>query len=68
MKRKGDKLYLKWKDCNSSFNSWVDEKDIIWVSWYFPEPKSFGGKVKVELDLSNYALQVDFKNATAVDT
>ena len=25
------------------------------MSEYFPEPKSFGGKVKFELDLSNYA-------------
>ena len=25
------------------------------MSEYFPEPKSLGGKVKVELDLSNYA-------------
>ena len=25
------------------------------MSEYFPEPKSSGGRVKVELDLSNYA-------------
>ena len=25
------------------------------MSEYYPEPKSSGGKVKVELDLSNYA-------------
>ena len=25
------------------------------MSEYFPEPKSFGGRVKVELELSNYA-------------
>ena len=25
--RKGDKLYVKWKGCNSSFNSWIDKKD-----------------------------------------
>ena len=25
------------------------------MSKSFPEPKSFGGRVKVELDLSNYA-------------
>ena len=35
---------------------------------YFPEPKSFGGKVKVELELSNYTTKVDLKNATGVDT
>ena len=38
------------------------------MSEYFPEPKSLGGKVKVELDLSNYATKADLKNATGVDT
>ena len=35
--------------------------------WYFPERKSLG-KVKVALDLSNYATKADLKNATGVDT
>ena len=26
---------------------------------YFPEPKSLGGRVKVELDLSNYSTKPD---------
>ena len=34
---------------------------------YFPERKSLG-KVKVALDLSNYATKADLKNATGVDT
>ena len=34
----------------------------------FPKPKYFGGKLKVELDLSNYATIADFKNATGADT
>ena len=38
------------------------------MSEYFPEPKSSGGKVKVELDLFNYATKVDLKNATDIDT
>ena len=38
------------------------------MSEYFPEPKSSGGSVKVELDLSNYATKADLKNATGVDT
>ena len=29
IKRKGDKLYIKWKGYSSSFNSWINEKDII---------------------------------------
>ena len=28
IKRKGDKLYVKWKGYNSSFNSWIDKKDL----------------------------------------
>ena len=26
IKRKGDKLYVKWKGYNSSFNSWINKK------------------------------------------
>ena len=63
MKRKGDKLYFKWKSYDNSFNSWIDKKDIVYVSEYFPTPKPFGGNVKVELDLSNYATKADLKNA-----
>ena len=29
LKRKGDKLYVKWKGYNNSFNSWIDKKDIV---------------------------------------
>ena len=28
-KRKDDKLYLKWKGYENSFNSWIDKKDIL---------------------------------------
>ena len=38
------------------------------MSEYFLEPKSLGGKVKVELDLSNYATKTNLKNVTGVDT
>ena len=27
IKRKDNKLYVKWKSYDNSFNSWVDEKD-----------------------------------------
>ena len=37
------------------------------MSQYFPEPKSLG-KVKVEVDLSNYATKTESKNATGIDT
>ena len=29
IKRKGDKLYVKWKGYHNSFNSWIDKKDIV---------------------------------------
>ena len=29
LKKKGDKLYLKWKGYNNSFNSWIDKKEIV---------------------------------------
>ena len=29
IKRKGDKLYVKWKGYNNYFNSWIDKKDIL---------------------------------------
>ena len=29
IKRKGDKLYVKWEGYNNSFNSWIDKKDIV---------------------------------------
>ena len=29
IKKKGDKLYVKWKGYNNSFNSLIDEKDIV---------------------------------------
>ena len=38
-------------------------------SRYFPKPyRSFDGNVKVELDLSSYAIKFDLKNATGIDT
>ena len=29
IKKKGDKLYVKWKGYDSSFNSWIDRNDLI---------------------------------------
>ena len=38
------------------------------MSKCFPEPKSLGGRVKVQLDLSNYSTKTVLKNATGIDT
>ena len=29
LKKKGDKLYVKWKGYDSSFNTWIDKTDIV---------------------------------------
>ena len=29
VKKKGDKLYVKWKGYDSSFNSWIDKKELV---------------------------------------
>ena len=35
IKRKEDKLYVKWKDYDNSFNSCIDKKDLWYVIlWY----------------------------------
>ena len=38
------------------------------MSEYFLEPKLSGGRVKVELNLSNFAIKSDLRNATGFDT
>ena len=29
IKRNGNKLHVKWKGYDNSFNSWIDKKDIV---------------------------------------
>ena len=29
IKKKGDKFYVEWKRYDSSFDSWIDKKDLI---------------------------------------
>ena len=29
IKRKGNKIYVKWKGYDNTFNSWIDKKDLI---------------------------------------
>ena len=29
IKKKGDKLYAKWKGYDNSFNSWIDKNDLV---------------------------------------
>ena len=69
LKRKGDKLYVKWKGYDNSFNSWINKKKpCIKMSQYFSKPfKSFGGNINVKVDISNCATKTDLSNVMHVD-
>ena len=69
-KRKGDKLYFKWKGCDNSFNSWINKKDIdcIKMDGYFLKPPSDCENIKIKLNFSNYTTKADIKDYTHVDT
>ena len=76
IKRKGDKMYVKWKGYDHSFNSWIDKSSLVQrtqkrsykMSQYFPPYNNSGENIKVELGLSNYATKKDTKDITRVDT
>ena len=69
IKRKDDKLYIKWKGYDNSTDSWTDKKDIVNEMKCLPEPYTCSkSKVKVELDSSNHVTKSDFKNAAVIDT
>ena len=76
IKRKGNKMYVKWKGYDNSFNSWIDkaclvqrtEKRSYKMSQYFPPYDNSNENIKVELDISNYATKKDIKDITHVDT
>ena len=47
---------------DNSFNSRIDKKKLLYKMGYFPQPNSYGQKkIKVELDLSNYATKFYLK-------
>ena len=52
LKRKWDKLYVKWKGFDSPFNSWIDKIDSI-NEWIFSRTKIYRRKVKLEVGLFN---------------
>ena len=38
IKKKCDKLYVKWKGCDNSFDIWIDKKKFSIVLLYKNEP------------------------------
>ena len=79
IKRKGDKLYVKWKGYDNAFNSWIDKKDLVWFYWlqfhyikmskFFPKSfRSFRRNINFKVDLSNYVTKADVINISHIDT
>ena len=72
IRRKGNKLHVKWKDYDHSFNSCIDKKRcycIKWVNIFLKHLNKPSERfVKVELDLSNYVIKSDLKGATGINT
>ena len=66
IKRKGDKLYVKWKGYDSSFNSWIDKKDSI-NERIFSRTEIFS-KSESWIRLSNHAAKADLKNEIGTHT
>ena len=68
IKRKGDKLYISWKVYDNSVNS-LRKKILFYKMSCFPEPFQHAiNKIKIELDLDNYATKSDLKSATCFVT
>ena len=69
IKKKENKLYVKWKVIIIYLIVGLIKKILYKMSQYFPKPyKPFEGDINVKVDLSNYALKTDLKNATGIDT
>ena len=69
LKKKGDKLYVKWKAYDNSLIVGLIKKTLYKMSQYFRKPyEPFGGDINFTVDLSNYATKDDIKNITHVDT
>ena len=66
IKKKGNKLHVKWKGNGNSFNRRIDKKDLvneyIKMSQYFLKPREPSrGDIDVKADLSNFGTKTDLK-------
>ena len=69
IKRKGGKLYVKWKVIIIHSIVGSIKKTLYKMSQYFPKPyEPFGGDINVKVNLFNYATKADVKNIIHVDT
>ena len=67
--RKSKKLYVKWKGYNNSLIVGLMKKLWLYKMSCFPESHTHSkNQIKVELDLSNYAIKFDLRNETVVYT
>ena len=64
IKRKGDKVYGKWKSYDSFGLLELKKNALYKMSQYFPKPyESSGRDINVKVDLSNYATRTDLKKS-----
>ena len=68
IKRKGDKLYVKWKATIILLIVRSIKNILLYKISYFPFISRSKNQIKLVLDLSNYATKSDFKNTTGEDT
>ena len=70
IQNKRNKLYVKWKGCDSSFNSWIDKNDLVWkwVNTFLNHMNHFAGDINIKVYLYNYATKPSIKNISHVDT
>ena len=60
LKRKVDKLYLKWKGMIVVLINGLIKRCYVKMSQYFPKLfRSFGGNINVKVDLCDYATKTD---------
>ena len=63
------KLYAKLKGYDNLFNSWINKKYTLCKMSYLPESYTHSkSKIKVELNLPNYATQSNLKSETGAYT
>ena len=73
IEKKDEKFYVKWKDCDNSFNTGYIKRYGIDTSHkiikHFPKLYECSDRsIKIDLNLSNYATKADLKRATGADS